>query len=405
MKKPELKIKFCGKTFENPFLLSSSPVSNTAEMVERSFEAGWAGVAFKTIHAGKQKIIHPSPRMNAYHYGTSRITGLQNVEQISDREPDINFKDITYLKKNWPEKIIISSIMGFSTDEWKYLAKASEQAGADMLELNFSCPHMTVEGSGYKVGQADELITLFTRAVKDSCSLPVIAKMTPNITDITEPALAAKIGGADAVSAINTIRAISEIDIYDEIPRPNVFGKSAISGYSGPAVKPIALRFITELAQCRELNLPISGMGGLETWIDALEFILCGASTLQVTTSIIRYGYRVVEDMKEGLLYYMEDKEISDLKELVGRSLRHIVNTHDFNLKRKYIARYDNKKCIGCGQCYIVCNDSGGQALVWDEEKRLPVLDEQKCLSCMVCSFVCPVNDVITFREEKIKRS
>ncbi|TFG63360.1 MAG: NAD-dependent dihydropyrimidine dehydrogenase subunit PreA [Spirochaetales bacterium] len=397
--KPDLSIDFCGVRFKNPFCLSSSPVSNSAEMVAQAFEAGWSGVAFKTLNSDRVPIIHPSPRMNAYHYDNKRLVGLQNVEQISDRPLKDNLLDMLYLKKHYPDHIVMSSIMGFSSAEWEYLARVSEDNGADMLELNFSCPHMTVEGSGHKVGQSFHLLEQFTAVVKKVVKIPVIAKMTPNITDMTEPAIFARQGGADAISAINTIRAISEIGIDDWVPKPNVHGIGARSGYSGPAVKPIAIRFIADMAKCEELGLPLSAMGGIETWIDALEFMLAGASNLQVTTGIIHYGYRIVEDMIEGLTDYMAEKGIARAQDLVGAALKNVQETDHFDLKRQGITSYDLDRCIGCGQCYIVCRDAAGQALEWDSAERRPKLVEDKCLSCMICSFVCPVTDLITYRE------
>lgn len=398
-KKVDLSVEFCGATFINPFLLSSSPVSNSAEVVEMAYEAGWGGVVFKTLNSDRIPIIHPSPRMNSYHYGSKRLVGLQNVEQISDRPLRDNLLDFLYLKKKYPDRILISSIMGFSNDEWAYLAKVSEDNGADMLELNFSCPHMCVEGTGHHVGQAFDLIEKFTTTVKNTVSIPVIAKMTPNITDITEPALFAKKGGADAISAINTVSGISEIGLHDLVPKPNIFGIGAISGTSGPVIKPIGLRFMADMAQCQELNLPLSGIGGIETWIDVLEYMLLGASTIQVTTGIIHYGFRIVEEMIEGLSDYMIEKGIEKVEDLVGKALSHLKTTDKFNLERQGITHYDLEKCVGCGQCYIVCNDAAGQAIEWDVQNRRPRLVEEKCLSCMICSFICPVPDLITHRE------
>jgi dihydropyrimidine dehydrogenase (NAD+) subunit PreA len=289
--------------------------------------------------------------------------------------------------------------MGFFTDEWVYLAKVAEDNGADMLELNFSCPHMCIEGAGHKVGQAFQLLEGFTAAVKEAVSIPVIAKMTPNITDMTEPALYAKKGGADAISAINTVRGISGIGLDDFVPTPNVFGKGAISGTSGPAVKPIGLNFIASMAKSEAIGLPLSGIGGIETWIDALEFMLVGASTIQVTTGILHYGYRIVEDMIEGLSDFMAERGIDRVSDLVGKALPNLHETEAFDVKRQGIAQYDLDRCIGCGQCHIVCRDGAGQAIEWDAENRRPKLIEEKCLSCMICSFVCPVPGLISFKE------
>lgn len=397
--KSDLSVRFCGKSFKNPFLLSSSPVSNSAEMVAKAFETGWSGVVFKTLNSDRLPIIHPSPRMNSYHYGAKRLVGLQNVEQISDRPLKDNLVDFLYLKKHFPDHVLISSIMGFSNEEWAYLAKVSEDNGADMLELNFSCPHMCIEGSGHHVGKAFDLIEKFTRTVKKAVSIPVIAKMTPNITDMNEPALRAKNGGADAISAINTVSGISEIGLKNMVPKPDVFGISAISGISGPAIKPIGMRFIAEMAKDVELKLPLSGIGGIESWIDSLEYILLGASTVQVTTGIIHYGYRIVEDMIEGLSDFMALKGVEKVADLVGKALPNLKTTNHFDLERQGIVQYDLNRCVGCGQCHIVCNDAAGQALTWNKEKRRPELIEEKCLSCMICSFICPVPGLISFKE------
>lgn len=397
--KRDLSVDFCGVKFKNPFMLSSSPVSNSAEMVGRAFDAGWGGVAYKTMVTDRIPIIHPSPRMHGYDYGDTKLVGLQNVEQTSDRGLKPNLLDMMYLKKHWPDHIVLASIMGFSNEEWADLAKACTDAGADMLELNFSCPHMTVEGSGAKVGQCEHLVQMFTETVRKVTSLPLVAKMTPNITDVTVPAMFAKAGGANGLSAINTVAGITELGLEDHVIKPNVFGKGAMSGYSGPAVKPIGLRIIAQMALSKELQLPLSGIGGIETWIDALEYLLVGASTVQVTTGIIHYGQRIVEDMIEGLSDYMSARGISKVSELIGKGLPHICEPDKFDLKRQGIAQYDLDRCVGCGQCHIVCHDAGGQAIEWDSAKRRPKLDEEKCLSCMVCSFVCPVHNLITFKE------
>lgn len=399
VKNIDLSIEFCGITFMNPFMLSSSPVSNSAEMVGQAFDRGWGGVVYKTVVTDRLPITHPSPRMHEYSYGGKKLVGLQNVEQTSDRSLKPNMVDIAYLKKHWPDKIVIASIMGFSKQDWADLTKACTDAGADMLELNFSCPHMAIEGSGHHVGKDFHLIEKFTTTVRNAVSIPIIAKMTPNITDMTEPAIHAKNGGADGISAINTVSGISEIGLDNFVPEPDIFGVGAISGISGPAIKPIGLHFIADLAKCEKLSLPLSGIGGIETWIDALEYLLVGASIIQVTTGIIHYGYRIVEDMIEGLSDFMVEKGINQVKDLVGRALDNLTTTDKFDLKRQGIASYNLDKCVGCGQCYIICRHAAGQALEWDSENRRPNLVEEKCLSCMICSFVCPIPGLITFKE------
>ncbi len=403
----DLSIEMCGVTFPNPFMLSSSPVSNTAEMVGRAFDSGFGGTVYKTIVNDKTKIIHPSPRMSGYDYENKKLVGLQNVEQTTDRTLLDNLADIRYLKKRWPKNVLIVSIMGFCEEDWRMLARVSEDAGADMLELNFSCPHMTVEGAGMKVGQAWELVERFTRVVKETVKIPILAKLTSNVTDITVPALYARRGGADGITAINTVRALTEVGLDDFVPRPNVAGKGAMSGYSGPAIKPIGLKCVTELSQCKEMALPISGCGGVETWVDAIEYMLCGASTIQITTGVIHYGQRIVEDMCEGLSDFMDAKGFKSLSEVVGRALPNIHPTDAFDLAVQGIADYDLERCTGCGQCYIVCQDAGGQGLGWDADKRRPIPDDDTCLSCMVCSFVCPVDapPLITYHPVKNKKA
>ncbi len=399
--KRDLSIDFCGVRFENPVLLSSSPVSNTAEMVARAFEAGWGGVVFKTIGMGDTEIIHPAPRMAGYDYEARKLIGLQNVEQISDRPFQDNLKDLAWLKRTWPTRPIIASIMGFSKEEWRTLAVACEDTGADMLELNFSCPQMAVEGAGMQVGQAFSLLEEYTAIVKDAVKVPVLAKMTPNITDINEPALYAKAGGADGISAINTVAAIVGVDLDGQIPHPNVGGVGAASGYSGPAVKPIGLRCVSQMATNSELALPISGIGGIETWVDVIEFMLLGAGTVQITTGVIHYGYRIIEDILEGMSYYLEERGHAALSEVVGAALPNLVTPDRFDHGHQGIANYDMDRCVGCGQCHIVCKDAGGDCLSWDGDNRRPVMDESKCLACMICSFVCPVSQppMITFKQ------
>ena len=397
----DLSIKMCGVTFPNPFMLSSSPVSNTAEMVGRAFDAGFGGAVFKTVVDDKTKIIHPSPRMAGYDYGDKQLVGLQNVEQVSDRTLKDNLADIRYLKKHWPGHIVIVSIMGFCEEEWEYLARVCEDAGADLLELNFSCPHMTVEGSGMKVGQAFELVERFTAAAKRGAAVPVLAKLTSNVTEITEPALHAKQGGADGVTAINTVRALTGVGLDDYVPKPNVGGLGTPSGYSGPSIKPIGLKCVTELAQHPDLNLPISGCGGVETWIDAVEYMLLGASTIQITTGVIHYGQRMVEEICEGLSDFMDDKGYKRVDQIVGKALPNTQSTDAFDLTIQGVTDYHLDRCVGCGQCYIVCQDAGGQGLGWDAETRRPIPDDDTCLSCMVCSFVCPVDGVIHYRPIK----
>lgn len=399
-KRPSLEIEFCGLRFSNPFCLSSSPVCNTAEMVARAFDAGWGGAVFKTVGLEEDyAIIDPTPRLNALHHGDRRFIGLQNIEMISERPHKQNLKDIAWLKKHYPDRPLIVSIMGYSDEGWVELAKGVADAGADMLELNFSCPQMAVEGAGHKIGQAYDLLERYTRVVKEAVSVPVMAKMTPNITDILPPSLAAKRGGADAISAINTLRAITEVDLDTFAPMPTIQGKGSISGYSGPAVKPIALRFVAELAQSKELDLPVSGLGGMETWQDAAMFLLMGASNLQATTAVMRYGYRIIDSLCGGLEDYLESKGLGSVGELVGRGLEFTVDPSEHHQTRHVISKVDPDKCIGCGLCYVVCQDGANQAMQFNGRRRKAEVDRERCVGCLLCKHVCPVWDCITTEE------
>ena len=369
-------------------------------MISRAFDAGWGGVVYKTLNLEKDyKIVDPTPRLNALHHGSRRFIGLQNIEMVSERPFADNLKDIAWLKKNYPDRIIIVSIMGYSNEGWIELAKGAEKAGADMLELNFSCPQMAVEGAGHKIGQKYDMLKQYTRVVKDNVSIPVIAKMTPNITDILPVAIASKEGGADAISAINTLRAITEVNLDTFAPMPTIQGRGSISGFSGPAVKPIALRFVSELAQSKELGLPVSGIGGIETWQDAAMFLLLGASNLQTTTGIMRYGYRIVQSMCEGLEDYLESKGFDSINDIIGLGLKNLVDPSEHHQKKHVISKVDPEKCIGCGLCYIVCHDGANQAMKFDSEKRKAEVNTDRCVGCLLCKHVCPLWDCIGTEE------
>lgn len=400
--KPSLAVTFCGVKFLNPFLLSSSPVANTAEMVARAFEAGWGGAVYKTMGLEKKfKIMDPSPRLNALHYQEKRFVGLQNIEQISERPFEQNLKDIRWLTRNFPDRPIIASIMGYSVKDWVELAQGAEAAGAAMLELNFSCPQMARADAGHTVGQRYDLLEEYTRATVEAVKIPVMPKMTPNITDMVPVALACKRGGAAAISAINTLRAITDVDLERFVPKPNINGKSSISGYSGAAVKPIALRFIAEMAKSRELGLPLSAIGGIETWRDAVMFLLLGATTVQVTTAVMHYGYRIIEDMIEGTEDYLTEHGFKSIEEIIGKALPNLTEPDKLNLKIQVVSRVNEEKCIGCGACYIACRDGANQAMEFDLQSRKARTNEDRCVGCLLCQHVCPVWDCISYKHRR----
>ena len=394
-----LKCDICGVPLENPFLLSSSVVGSTYDMCARAFEAGWAGVSFKTICS--LDIHEASPRFSAIKGDNGSIIGFKNIEQLSDHSVAENMEIFRRLKKNYPTKFILASIMGQNEEEWESLAKLCEENGADAIELNFSCPNMQEEGLGSDIGQVPELVERFTRAAKRSTTIPVLAKLTPNVAKMSPAAEAALCGGADGIAAINTIKSIVGVSPYTYVSAPAVKGKSAVGGYSGNAVKPIALRFIAEMGHNPTLTgMHISGMGGVETWRDALEFILMGAGSIQVTTAVMQYGYRIIDDLKEGLNYYLAQMGVGSVKEIVGAGLDSVSDTTD-DLERDTILfpAFIYEKCNGCGRCVISCNDGGHQAIRFDDRK--PKLDGSKCVGCHLCRLVCPENAIGTVKKRR----
>ncbi|MBQ2108015.1 MAG: NAD-dependent dihydropyrimidine dehydrogenase subunit PreA [Bacteroidales bacterium] len=381
---PSLEIDFCGIHCENPFFLASSAVCTNYEMVARAFDAGWAGVFYKTICM--QEIKEVSPRFDAVG---KPFTGFRNMEQLSENPVDVDFDILKRLKQNYPSKVVIASIMGNTEEEWISLAKMAEEAGCDAVELNFSCPQMRLSGMGSDVGQNAELVTFYTAFVKRSVKIPVIPKMTPNITHISQPALGAYFAGADAISAINTIKSVTLGEGSD------VNGCQTGSGYSGKAVKPIALRHILAMAKISIMkNVQFSGIGGIETWRDALEFIQLGCRNVQVCTAVMQYGYRIIDDMIDGMQQYMAERGIEKLDALVGELLPKFFLPSDLDRTTVVYPKFDKEKCIGCGRCVISCSDGGHQALKFDLQTRRPQLIGSKCVGCHLCRLVCPVSAI-----------
>ena len=399
--KERLKCDLCGIPLENPFLLSSSVVASTYDMCARAFEAGWAGACFKTICSFD--IHEASPRFSAITGDNGSIMGFENIEQLSDHSVAENMEIFRRLKEDYPSKFILVSIMGQDEEEWKELAGLCEKNGADAVELNFSCPNMQDDGLGSDIGQIPELVEKYTKAARAGTKIPVLAKLTPNVAAMTPAAEAALRSGADGIAAINTIKSVIGVSPYTYVSAPAVKGKSAVGGYSGNAVKPIALRFISELGQNEKLkDLHISGMGGIETWRDALEFILMGAGSLQVTTAVMQYGYRIIDDLCSGLNYYLAQFGVSNVRDIVGAALSSVSDTTDV-LERDTVLfpRFDTEKCIGCGRCYISCRDGGHQAIRFED--RVPKLDGSKCVGCHLCRLVCPENAISTV-SKRIRR-
>ena len=378
----DLSIDFCGIRCENPFFLASSAVCTGYDMVAKAFEAGWAGVFYKTICL--EDINEVSPRFDAVHDDKGSFIGFRNMEQLSENPAEVDFEILSRLKQNYPGKIVVASIMGKDEKEWVKLARMAEEAGVDAIELNYSCPQMKYAGMGSDVGQNGELVAAYSYLVKQNTKLPVIAKMTPNITHITIPAMAAHFAGIDGISAINTIKSVTMGE------GAAVSGKKIISGYSGRAVKPIALRHILEMsANPLMKNLQISGIGGIETWRDALEFIELGCGNVQVCTAVMEYGYRIIDDLISGLSANMAENSIGSVQELVGRQIRNFTVANKLDRDTKVFPVINRDVCIGCGRCYISCSDGGHQAISFGEDRK-PKIIGTKCVGCHLCRLVCP---------------
>lgn len=384
----DLSVNFAGIKSPNPFWLASAPPTNMGSMIERAFDAGWGGAVWKTLG---EPIVNVSSRLASIDHGAMRMIGLNNIELITDRPLDVNLKEVYECKKKYPNHAVIVSLMVESKREaWHEIVKRAQDTGCDGFELNFGCPHgMSERGMGSAMGQVPEYTCMVTEWVKEVSNLPVIVKLTPNVAHIVPPGRAAQKGGADAVSLINTINSVMGVDIDTGVPYPNVNGQAAHGGYCGPAVKPIALNMVSELARDAEFNIPISGIGGIANWRDAVEFMLLGAGTVQVCTAVMHYGYRIVEDMIDGLNNYLDEKGFTSVNEIIGKSVNRVTDWGNLDLNYKTVARVNPENCIKCNLCYIACEDGAHQCFSFDQN-RFPVVDEHECVGCNLCALVCP---------------
>ena len=395
----DLSTNFLGIKSPNPFWLASAPPTDKEYNVRRAFEAGWGGVVWKTLGAEGPPVVNVNgPRYGAIYGADRRLLGLNNIELITDRPLEVNLREIKVCKRDYPDRAIIVSLMVPCEEEaWKAILPLVEDTGADGIELNFGCPHgMSERGMGSAVGQVPEYIEMVTRWCKQHSRMPVIVKLTPNITDVRYPARAAKKGGADAVSLINTISSITSVDLDTMSPEPSIDGKGSHGGYCGPAVKPIAMNMVAEIARDPETHgLPISGIGGITTWRDAAEFISLGCGTVQVCTAAMTYGFKVVEEMKSGLSDWMDEKGYTSVDDVVGRAVPNVTDWQYLNLNYVAKARIDQDSCIKCGRCYAACEDTSHQAISMSADRVFEVIDEE-CVACNLCVNVCPVEDCIT---------
>lgn len=411
-----LAVEFGGIKSPNPFWLASGPLTNTEYQVSKAFDLGWGGAVWKTVGEPTQNV---TSRLGSLDYGGRRMMGLNNIELISDRPIEDNLREIASVKRRYPQNALIVSLMLEPRPEaWRDIVRRCEDTGADALELNFGCPHgMSERGMGAAVGQVPQYTCDITGYARQFTKMPVIVKLTPNVTDIRYPARAAVDGGADALSLINTINSVIGVDIDRWVPSPQVDGKGSHGGYCGPAVKPIALHMLSSLANDPAISVPLVGMGGIETWRDAVEYFLLGATAVQVCTAAMHYGFRIIDDLTAGLSHYMEERGIQRVSEMVGQVAPKLTNWADLNLGYQLVASIDETQCIGCNLCYIACDDGGHQCIDRVPGLVAPQVRQADCVGCNLCAHVCPVPGCIemievdsgrpqeTFNEQQARRA
>ncbi|MFD2261967.1 NAD-dependent dihydropyrimidine dehydrogenase subunit PreA [Lacibacterium aquatile] len=395
----DLRTTFAGIKSPNPFWLASAPPTDKEYNVVRAFKAGWGGVVWKTL-GEDPPVVNVTSRYGAWHDGDRRVMGLNNIELITDRPLEVNLREIKQVKRDWADRALVVSLMvPCEENAWKKILPLVEDTGADGIELNFGCPHgMSERGMGAAVGQVPEYVEMVTRWCKQHTRMPVIVKLTPNISNILGPARAAKAGGADAVSLINTINSIMSVNLDVMAPEPVVDGKGTHGGYCGPAVKPIALNMVAEIARTADTRgMPISGIGGITTWRDAAEFIALGAGSVQVCTAAMVYGFKVVEEMIDGLANWMDEKGYKTLDDVRGLAVPNVTDWQYLNINHDLKARINQDKCIECGRCHIACEDTSHQAITKEKDgkRHFEVVDEN-CVGCNLCMIACPVPECIT---------
>jgi dihydropyrimidine dehydrogenase (NAD+) subunit PreA len=391
---PDLRANTAGIQSPNPFWLASAPPTNSGRQIMRAFDAGWGGAVWKTIG---QPIQNTSSRFGGLAWGGQKGVGFNNIELITDRTMDTNFREIAEVKKRYPDNALVVSLMVESKEEWKEVIQRSIDAGADGIELNFGCPHgMCERGMGSAVGQEPTINERITSWAKEYSTIPVLVKLTPNVGDIVPHGLAAQAGGADGVSLINTVKSIISVDVENFVPRPTVGARSTNGGYCGVAVRPIALHMVAALSRSQEFRLPISGIGGISDWSSAVEFLLLGASTVQVCTEVMLRGYRIVEDMIDGLENYMRRKNFTCLGDFVGRAVPAFTEWGELDINYETVARIDADTCIACQRCVVACQDGAHQCIYpGPTPESAPIIDEPECVGCNLCEIVCPVPECI----------
>jgi dihydropyrimidine dehydrogenase (NAD+) subunit PreA len=394
----DISTNFLGIKSPNPFWLASAPPTDKKYNVKRALDAGWGGVVWKTL--GSQ-VKNVSSRYSAVSFNNTRMMGFNNIELISDRPLDLNLKEIAEVVKEYPDRAMIVSLMADNDKQsWHELIKKVEDTGAHGLELNFGCPHgMTERGMGAAVGQDPEIACTVVEWVMEAAHIPVITKLTPNVHSVVPTGRSVVKAGSEALSLINTIQSVTGIDLDSLVPNPNVGGQSAFGGYCGPAVKPIALKMLTTIAQDPVTGkVPISGIGGISTWKDAAEFMLLGATSVQVCTAVMKHGFRIIEDLCEGLSNWMDEKGFLTIYDFIGRSVPTLTSWEDLDINFHIVANIDQDKCIHCGLCYIACEDTSHQSiqLTYGKPYNTYAIKEEECVGCNLCQIICPVENCIS---------
>jgi dihydropyrimidine dehydrogenase (NAD+) subunit PreA len=392
---PELSVTFCGVSFENPFLLASAPSTDELDMVRRAYEAGWAGAVLKTTSVVGTPVSIRYPLLAALTDSDRKLYALGNIDLISKYHIDVVSERIQTLTREFPEKVTIPSIMGASLEEWKTLVHMCEQAGAKIIECSFSCPQGTLGAKpGAMLAQDVDLVeevtgVLVTAAIQSR----VVVKLTPLVDDIVETARAVQRAGGKAVGAINTLPSLMGIDLETLVPQPDINGKATYSGLSGPAIKPVMLRAVAEIA--RHTDLEVTATGGIMTWRDGVEALLVGARTVQLCTAVMQHGFDVINDLCNGLRQFMERKGFERPDDVIGRSLEHIVTFDGLPEQFHVRASIDLAKCIRCGRCFIACRDGGHMAIRMSMDNE-PTVDHIRCVGCGLCQIVCPIEGCIS---------
>ncbi len=390
----DLSIDFCGVRFRNPFVLSAAPPTDDLDMVRAAFDAGWAGAVLKTTSVESEPVSLVYPMMSAMHSGGERIVGFGNIDLISEHHIDVVEQRVSTLKREYPDRVVSASIMGSRKEEWQELVRRLEAAGVDIIECSFSCPQGSMgEEPGAMLAQSIEATERVAGWVKSAAKrAPVVIKITPQVTNIVKVAQAVQRGGADAICASNTIPSLMGVDVDNWVPYPNVHGSSTYSGMSGPATKPITLRTLAEIR--RHVDLPITATGGPVTWRDAVEMMLVGATTVQFCTAVMHYGVDIIDDLQDGLAFYLDDKGLKSPTDLIGKALPHIVGHGELPRDAKMISSVIEDRCVRCDLCYIACRDGGHQAITLKLPDRLPTTDPDKCPGCGLCVTVCPADAI-----------